>query len=117
LSQSRQEGAPDRAAVARHIDHVATLPQRYETVTIQNPHQAAARLGLPPLQKSGRGKEHPGEICKLGDKYLRRLLVTGATELVRQFRSRPDKTALHFALLLARQPVRAETVALVHAQF
>lgn len=40
-------------------------------------------LGLTPLQNSSGGKERLGRISKIGDKYLRRLLVIGATALVR----------------------------------
>src|ERR1700721_2649110 len=61
--------------------------------------QFAAWLGLTPLQNSSGGKERLGRISKMGDKYLRRLLVIGATALVRQFRNRPDKATPHFAPL------------------
>lgn len=76
--------------------------------------QFAAWLGLTPLQKSSGGKERLGRISKMGDKYLRRLLVIGATALVRQFRSRPDKAPPHLASLLARKPVRVATVAMAN---
>ena len=45
--------------------------------------QVAAWLGLTPLQNSSGGKERLGRISKMGDKYLRKLLVIGATALVR----------------------------------
>ncbi len=76
--------------------------------------QFSAWLGLTPLQNSSGGKERLGRISKMGDKYLRRLLVIGATALVRQFRSRPDKAPPHFASLLARKPVRVATVAMAN---
>jgi transposase len=60
--------------------------------------QFAAWLGLTPLQNSSGGKERLGRISKMGDKYLRRLLVIGATALVRQFRNRPDKATPHFCV-------------------
>ena len=44
--------------------------------------QFAAWLGLTPLQNSSGGKERLGRITKMGDKYLRKLLVIGATSLV-----------------------------------
>ena len=46
----------------------------------------AAWLGLTPLQNSSGGKERMGRISKMGDKYLRKLLVVGATSLVRRAR-------------------------------
>jgi hypothetical protein len=50
----------------------------------------------------------------MGNKYLRGLLVIGATALVRQFRNGPDKATPHFASLLARKPVRVATVAMAN---
>ena len=49
----------------------------------------------------------------MGDKYLRRLLVIGATA-PRLFRSRPAKVAPDFASLLACKPVRVATVAMAN---
>jgi transposase len=46
--------------------------------------QFAAWLGLTPLQNSSGGKERLGRISKMGDRYLRKLLVVGATSLVRR---------------------------------
>jgi transposase len=74
--------------------------------------QLAAWLGLTPLQNSSGGKERLGRISKMGDRYLRRLLIIGATALVRQFPNRPDKATPHFASALARKPVRVATVAM-----
>lgn len=39
----------------------------------------AAFLGLAPRQHSSGGKERSGRISKMGDRYLRKLLVVGAT--------------------------------------
>lgn len=76
--------------------------------------QFAAWLGLTPLQNSSGGKERLGRISKMGDKYLRRLLVIGATALVRQFKNHPEKAPAQFASLLARKPVRVATVAMAN---
>ena len=51
----------------------------------------AAWLGLTPLNRSSGGKERLGRISKMGDRYLRRLLVTGMTARVRAARSRPER--------------------------
>ena len=45
--------------------------------------QFAAWLGLVPKQHSSGGKERMGAISKMGDRYLRHLLVVGATAVVR----------------------------------
>jgi len=76
--------------------------------------QFAAWLGLTPLQNSSGGKERLGRISKMGDQYLRRLLVIGATAMVRQFKMRPEKTPPQIASLLARKPVRVATVAMAN---
>ena len=63
--------------------------------SVTDPHQFrsgrqfAAWLGLTPLQKSSGGKERLGRISKMGDKYLRKLLVVGMTSLVRRARHNP----------------------------
>ena len=76
--------------------------------------QFAAWLGLTPLQNSSGGKERLGRISKMGDKYLRRLLVIGATALVRYAKSKPETAHPHTVNLLARKPVRVATVAMAN---
>ena len=46
--------------------------------------QFAAWLELTPLQMSSGGRERLGRITKMGDKYLRKLLIVGMTSLVRR---------------------------------
>jgi len=87
--------------------------------SVSDPHQFrsgrqfAAWLGLTPLQKSSGGKERLGRISKMGDKYLRKLLVVGMTSLVRRARHNP---AINPRLedLLARKPTRVATVAMAN---
>ena len=63
--------------------------------SVTDPHQFrsgrqfAAWLGLTPLQKSSGGKERLGRISKMGDKYLRKLLIVGMTSLVRRAKYNP----------------------------
>ncbi len=76
--------------------------------------QFAAWLGLTPLQNSSGGKERLGRITKMGDKYLRKLLVIGATSLVRRARHKPETVDPRLADLLARKPVRVATVAMAN---
>lgn len=73
--------------------------------------QFAASLGLTPLQNSSGGKERMGRISRMGDRYLRRLLVLGMTSLVRRARSKPDSVDPRIAAMLARKPARVVTVA------
>jgi transposase len=76
--------------------------------------QFAAWLGLTPLQHSSGGKERLGRISKMGDKYLRRLLVVGMTSLVRRAKYKPNAGDPRIADLLTRKPVRVVTVALAN---
>ena len=76
--------------------------------------QFAAWLGLTPLQNSSGGKERLGRISKMGDKYLRKLLVIGATALIRRARAKPESVHPHLVNLLARKPVRVASVAMAN---
>jgi transposase len=76
--------------------------------------QFAAWLGLTPLQHSSGGKERLGRISKMGDKYLRRLLVVGMTSLIRRAKYKPDVVDPWLAALLSRKPARVVTVALAN---
>jgi transposase len=76
--------------------------------------QFAAWLGLTPLQKSSGGKERLGRISKMGDKYLRKLLIVGMTSLVRRAKYNPKTVDPRLADLLARKPVRVATVAMAN---
>jgi transposase len=76
--------------------------------------QFAAWLGLTPRQSSSGGKERLGRITKMGDKYLRQLLIVGATALVRYAKEKPSAVDPRFVALLARKPVRVASVAIAN---
>ena len=76
--------------------------------------QFAAWLGLTPRQSSSGGKERLGRITKMGDRYLRKLLVIGATSLVRRASQATDTVGRRLADLLTRKPVRLATVAMAN---
>ena len=76
--------------------------------------QFAAWLGLVPRQHSSGGKERMGGISKMGDRYLRHLLVVGATAVVRFTRRRTTAVNLWANRLLERKPVRLVTVAVAN---
>ena len=73
----------------------------------------AAWIGLVPRQNSSGGKERLGGISKQGDRYLRRLLIVGATAVLRHARSHPDKHPW-LMQLLARRPAKVVAVALAN---
>ena len=74
----------------------------------------AAWLGLTPLQHSSGGKERQGRISKMGDKYLRKLLIVGMTSLVRRAKYKPESVDPYVVRLLARKPARVATVAMAN---
>jgi transposase len=73
----------------------------------------AAWIGLVPRQNSSGGKERLGSISKNGDRYLRRLLIVGATAVLRHARANLDKHPW-LAQLLARRSAKAVAVALAN---
>ncbi|MEE4210132.1 MAG: IS110 family transposase [Parvularcula sp.] len=73
--------------------------------------QFAASLGLTPLQNCSGGKERMGRISRMGDRYLRRLLVVGMTSLIRRARARPEAVDPRIVAMLERKPARVVTVA------
>ncbi len=76
--------------------------------------QFAASLGLTPLQNCSGGKERMGRISRMGDRYLRRLLVVGMTSLVWRARVSPTAVDPRVNDLIARKPVRVATVAMAN---
>ena len=80
----------------------------------RNGREFAAWLGLTPVNKSSGGKEKLGRITKMGDQYLRSLLVVGMTSLVRQARSHPERASKWLTSLLERKAARVATVAMAN---
>ena len=74
----------------------------------------AAWLGLVPRQNSTGGKNRLGSITKAGDSYLRRLLVIGATSVIRYARGKAPGEAEWMKGLLERKSARLASVALAN---
>ena len=74
----------------------------------------SAWLGLVPQQNSSGGREQLGRISKQGNRYIRRLLVTGATSMLRYARARTAPGADWVNRLLERRPARLVTVAMAN---
>ena len=89
---------------------VATVP---EASLFRSGRQFAAWLGLTPRPHSSGGKERLGGISKQGDSYVRKLLVIGATAVIRL--ARQDNPGKAWAKrLLDRKPARVVSVALAN---
>lgn len=76
--------------------------------------QFAAFLGLVPRQNSSGGKSRLGHISKMGNGYLRKLLVVGATSVLRRARINDADQAPWVHALLERKPARVVTVAIAN---
>src|SRR3954447_7979141 len=74
----------------------------------------AAWLGLTPLQKSTGGKQRLGAISKRGERTIRRLLILGASAVVRWAGQRGTPAGSGLARMLARKPKMLVTAALAN---
>ena len=74
----------------------------------------AAWLGLTPLQRSTGGKQKLGAVTKRGERTIRRLLIIGASAVVRQASRRGAPKGTWLAQMLARKPKMLVTVALAN---
>lgn len=88
----------------------ATVP---DASIFRSGRQFAAWLGLTPRPHSSGGKERLGGITKQGDGYLRRLLVVGATAVMRMTRKDRAKQPW-LARLLVTKPAKIASVALAN---
>ena len=74
----------------------------------------SAWLGLVPRQHTTGGKPRLGKISKMGQRDLRRLLITGAMTVVRHASRGGEKTDPWLAGMLARKPKKVVAVALAN---
>jgi len=72
----------------------------------------AAWIGITPRENSTAGKHRPGKISREGDESLRRLLVLGATAVIRQ--AKRGRASAWLLGLLARKPKKLAAVALAN---
>jgi transposase len=118
LKQVAKEDA--RVRLLRTIPGVGAVTASAIIASIGDGHQFengrafAAWLGLTPSNKSSGGKEKLGRITKMGDQYLRSLLVVGMTSLVRQTKLHPERASKWLTSLLERKPARVATVAMAN---
>ena len=73
----------------------------------------AAYLGLVPRQNASGGKDRLRHISKMGNGYLRRLLVVGATSVTRRA-AIYTRTAGWVSSLLEHKPTRLVTVGIAN---
>jgi transposase len=90
---------------------VATIPN---PSVFKSGRNFAAWLGLTPRQYSSGGKQTLGTITKQGNRYIRKLLVLGATSLLNIIGKRKGALRDWIVALLAKKPARLVTVALAN---
>ncbi len=72
----------------------------------------ASWIGLTPREHSTAGKQRLGKISREGDETLRRLLVVGATSVIKQ--AQRGKGPAWLLALLKRRPAKVVAVALAN---
>ncbi len=114
-----QHRANDASKRLESVPGIGVIGATAITATVTDPNvfktgrEFAAWIGLVPRQHSTGGKQRLGGISKQGDRYLRRLLVVGATTVIRHARTRPDKHPW-LLRLLAKKPSKVVAVALAN---
>ena len=102
------------------IPGVGVLSASALVSSLADPHQFrsgrqfAAWLGLTPLARSSGGKERMGRISKMGDGYIRRLLVSGTMSQLRWAKTHPEDAPPWLVSLLERKPTKLVAVALAN---
>jgi len=117
LAWHRQDQASQRLAT---IPGVGIITVTALSASIPDPslfrsgREFSAFLGLVPRQHSSGGKDKLGRISKMGDGYLRKLLVVGATSVIRRARNGATAAGPWIRALLERRPARVVTVAMAN---
>jgi transposase len=111
----------DPAAVRlMSIPGVGPLTASAFTASVQDasaftgPREFAAFLGLAPRQHSSGGKERLGRISKMGNGYLRKLLVVGAHAVLFHRAKHDDPLRAWAKKLIAAKPFKLVAVALAN---
>lgn len=71
----------------------------------------AAWVGLTPREHQSANKRRHGSISRQGDRGLRRLLVLGASAVMRQVRAKPQRGTAWMRGILGRRPIKVAVVA------
>ena len=114
-----QHRASDASRRLESVPGIGVLGATAITATVVDPsafksgREFAAWIGLVPRQNSTGGKQRLGGISKQGDRYLRKLLVVGATAVIRHARTQPHKNPW-LTKLLAKKPAKLVAVALAN---
>ena len=98
-------GPVTASAVAASVQDIAGF---------SGPREFAAWLGLTPRQNSSGGKERLGRVSKMGNRYLRKLLVVGAHAVLYHRKGHGDALRLWACKLMQIKPFKLVAVALAN---
>ncbi len=93
------------SAIAASVPNVAAF---------SGPREFAAFLGLAPRQNSSGGKERLGRVSKMGNRYLRKLLVVGAHAVLFHRKAHEDALRAWAKRLIETKPFKLVAVALAN---
>ena len=85
-----------------------------DTSSFAGPREFAAFLGLTPKQNSSGGKQKLGRISKMGNRYLRKLLVVGAHAVLFHRKPHTDPLRMWAKTLIEKKPFKLVAVALAN---
>jgi transposase len=85
-----------------------------DTSSFAGPREFAAFLGLTPKQNSSGGKPKLGRISKMGNRYLRKLLVVGAHAVLFHRKPHTDPLRMWAKKLIEKKPFKLVAVALAN---
>lgn len=120
LEMTRVAKREERVALLQTIPGVGPITASAIVATVgtgkqfNNGREFAAWLGLTPLNRSSGGKERLGRISKMGDQYIRRLLVVGMMSRMRQIILNPERYDPWFADIIVRKPGKVAAVAMAN---
>ena len=95
--------------IATAIEALAPAPE-----TFRSGRDFAAWVGLTPVQRSTGGKERLGRTSRMGERTLRRLLIIGASGVVRWAKRKGVPPGSWLGRMLARKPPMLVIVALAN---
>ncbi len=85
-----------------------------DVTAFSGPREFAAFLGLTPRQNSSGGKERLGRVSKMGNRYLRKLLVVGAHAVLYHRKPHEDALRSWAKKLMQTKPFKLVAVALAN---
>ena len=112
-SNHRRDGSRRRNG-APTDDHSWLGPGDGLGAAFSGPREFAAFLGLTPRQNSSGGKEQLGRISKMGNRYLRKLLVVGAHAVLYHRKPHEDALRSWAKKLMQTKPFKLVAVALAN---